>query len=321
MRGIRRWAWVLLLVAVAQPGRSSAASEQPSQETTNAPAKAPAAAAPATTPPKEERPTPKPLPRDAQCGPLPAFSAVHFQPGEELEYDIDVLAANAARMEVVALPKDKNTLPIRVRIKTNTLFNKMRRVKAEAKSYLSAKTLHPNRYTEDAQEDDERHVSDVDFFPKGQMANTIAVKSATNPSGSNSYNTVYDHYAHDGLDVLGAIYYIRSMDLKPGMSICFDVFSMRTMWRVWGEVSGIEKVPSPMGEVEAFHITGTAARLDNHDFQRELHVWITTDDKRIPLGALGAIDLGPVRATLTHAGRVDDNKKKESRAEGAGLDW
>jgi hypothetical protein len=220
---------------------------------------------------------------------------------------------------VTALPKENGAQPIRVRIKTNTFFNKVRKVKAEAKSYLNPKNLHPNRYSEDAMEDDERHVAEADFHPRNQPPATVQVRFATDPKGPASYTTVFDRYGHDALDVVGATYYIRSMDLKPGMPLCFDVFAMRHMWRVWGTVEGIEKVPSPMGEVDAFHIHGTSARLDDHAFQRDLHVWVTTDDKRIPVGAMGGIDLGPVRATLTRVSRPDDPQAKQSHVQG--LDW
>jgi hypothetical protein len=258
---------------------------------------------------------PKPVPRDAACGPMPVAALGHFAPGEELDYDIDVLGANAARMELTALPPERGMQPIRTRIRTNTFFNKVRRVKAESKSYLDARNLHPNRYTEDAQEDDERHLADVDFHPRNQPPATVQVRFATNPQGPQSYVTVYDRYAHDALDVLGATYYLRSVDMKPGMSMCFDVFAMRHMWRVWGTVEGIEQVPSPLGPVDAFHIHGTAARLDDHNFQRDLHMWITADDKRIPVGALGGIDLGPVRATLTRVSRSDSPQAKQSHVQ------
>jgi hypothetical protein len=262
----------------------------------------------------------KTVPLNAQCPALPRIAPnVHIGPGEELDYDLDVLTANAARMEMVTLPVEKGVMPLRVRIQTNTFFAKVRRVHAEAKSYLGPKSLHPLRYTEDASEDDDRRLADVDFHPRGQSSDTVAIKTATNPKGPASYTTVYGHFGNDALDVAGAISYLRAMDMKAGTPLCFDAYAMRHMWRVWGKVVGIEKVPSPMGEVDAFHIEGTAARLDNNAFQREMHVWITADEKRIPIGAMGGIDLGPVRATLTYAGHVGDDSKKESRAKG--LDW
>jgi len=63
---------------------------------------------------------------------------------------------------------------------------------------------------------------------------------------------------------------------------------------------------------------GTAARIDNPKFQRSLHVWISDDARRLPVGAMGGIDLGPVRATLTHVGKPG-GKAPESHAKG--LAW
>jgi hypothetical protein len=243
---------------------------------------------------------------------------VHLPAGEILAYDIDVLTANAARMEVETLPKANGLQPIRVRIKTNTFFNKVRRVKAEAKSFLNPRSLKPTRYTEDANEDDERKVADVTFNPAGQPASTVSIKYGTNPRSGQKLAEMFGRFGHDGLDELGAVYYIRSMDLKPGQPLCFDVYAMRRMFRVWGTVGAIEKVSTPAGEFSAYHVTGTAARLDQSSFQRELHVWITADDRRIPVGALGGIDLGPVRATLTHIGAPGGEAAK-SHAQG--LDW
>ncbi|MBS2032057.1 MAG: DUF3108 domain-containing protein [Deltaproteobacteria bacterium] len=259
-----------------------------------------------------------PMPTDAQCKPLPAVKTPHLPTGEMLDYDIDVLAANAARMEVETLPRSNGLTPVRVRIKTNTFFNKVRRVKAEAKSFMNNKSLKPMRYTEDAWEDNEHKVADVAFHPPGQPVGVVAIKFATNPAPAQPLGQVFGRYAHDALDELGAVYYIRSLDLQPGQQLCFDVYAMRHMFRVWGSVGPIEKVTTPAGEFQAYHVTGTAARLDDTNFRRDLHVWISADDRRIPVGALGGIDLGPVRATLTHIGQPGSDKA-QSHADG--MDW
>jgi hypothetical protein len=256
---------------------------------------------------------PKQIPSDAQCKPLPALVTPVFSPGEDLEYDIDVLTANAARMEVQTLPASHGELPIQVEVKTNTFFNKVRKVKAESRSYLSPKTLRADRYTEDAWEDEEHKVADVDFHPKNQPPQSVIIRYVTNPQSGGRYISVNGRYAHDALDVLGAIYLIRSLDLKPGLQVCFDAYAMRHMWRVWGTIGDVEKVATKAGEFSAFHLSGTAGRLDNPSFQRDLDLWITDDAERIPVGAVGGIDLGPVRATLVHLGRPNDQQPKQSR--------
>jgi hypothetical protein len=216
-------------------------------------------------------------------------------------------------MEVQTLPPVRGELPIQVDVKTNTFFNKVRKVKGQARTYLSPRTLRPNRYTEDAWEDDEHKVSNVDFHPKNNLPQSVVISYATNPQAGGHYLSVNGRYAHEALDTLGAIYLIRSLDLKPGLKICFDAYAMRHMWRVWGTIGDVEKVATKAGEFSAFHLSGSAARLDNPSYQRDLDLWISADSDRIPVGAVGGIDLGPVRATLVRVGHANDNQPKKSR--------
>ncbi|MCU0698976.1 MAG: DUF3108 domain-containing protein, partial [Myxococcaceae bacterium] len=67
------------------------------------------------------------------------------------------------------------------------------------------------------------------------------------------------------------------------------------------------------------HLAGEAARHDWQDARRDIHVWITADERRLPIAALGSIDLGAVRATLTSYTRPGD---KAAKAENKGnLKW
>ena len=117
----------------------------------------------------------------------------------------------------------------------------------------------------------------------------------------------------------GAIYLLRALPLKEGMTVCFDVYGIRRIWRVWGKVLPKEHVSLPVGEFEAWHLAGEAARLDLPDARRIVHVWISDDARRLPLAAVGMIDLGAVRATLTGFSRPGD---KGAKAENKGnLKW
>ena len=60
----------------------------------------------------------------------------------------------------------------------------------------------------------------------------------------------------------------------------FDVYGIRRMWRVWGTVAPREHVSLPVGEFDAWHLAGQAARLDIPQARREVHVWISDDVRR-----------------------------------------
>ncbi len=252
-------------------------------------------------------PSGPPMPSDEQCMPLPApREKAAFITGETLDYDIDALGAKAGTMTMRVLPAKDGGLPIEIHVETNSFFSKVRRVNGTGTSLLSQRTFHPLRYTEDATEDEIHRLAEVTFRPN-RLVHLYSVVNGS--SGEADFR-----YAHDGLDVAGTIYLLRQLPLKEGQSICFDSYGIRRMWRVWGKVEAREHVSMPLGEFDAFHIAGVAARIDNPRLRRDIHVWITDDARHLPLAALGSIDLGTVRATLTGFQRPGEKAKAETKA-------
>ena len=271
---------------------------------------APAPALP--TPPVAPTPKKSAFPADATClalgNPKAPFS---FGPGEALDYDLDALGARAGKMTMRVLPKRDEVLPIEVHAETNTFFSKVRRVNGTATSSLNPKTLRSTHYFEDTQENETHRVADVSF----RKNKTLKVVSTIN----NKTGDFELGWGNDVTDVAGAMYLLRQLEWKEGKSVCFDVYGIRRVWRVWGTVLPREHVSLPVGEFEAWHIAGEAARTDLQDARREIHVWISDDARRLPLAALGMIDLGAVRATLVNITRPGD---KGQTAENKGnLKW
>jgi hypothetical protein len=249
------------------------------------------AAAPAPAPPAA--PQPPPPPTDDQCLGLPAVKPPFaFVPGELLEYDLDALGAQAGKMQLRVLPVKDGALPIEVKAKSNTLFSKIRRVAADATSFLNPRTLRPIRYVEESSENEwQKHV--VARFHPGHRRLDVDW-TLNGRSGKSSYT-----HGREGLDVAGAVYLVRTLPWKPGVPICFDVYAVRRIWRLVGKVEGREHVSLPVGEFEAWHLSGVAIRMDDPRQRREVHAWISDDARRLPLVAVGTIDLGAVRATLS----------------------
>lgn len=259
--------------------------------------------------PEDNKPAaPAPAPTKSKLPPCPQGlptlrSPLAFAPGEELEFDLDAMGATAGKMTMAVQKKQNGSLPVQIKVQTNTFFSKVRRVNATAMSYLHPKTLRPSRYTEDAMENEQHRTVDVAFNAKDRSARVDYVMRGK-PGRS---NLVYDH---EGMDVAGAIYMMRQLPLKEGLPLCFDVYGVRRMWRMTGTVVKREHVSLPLGEFDAWHLSGTAVRLDNPKTAREVHVWITDDERRLPLAAVGTIDLGAVRATLTSYSRPGEKAQQ-----------
>jgi hypothetical protein len=251
------------------------------------------------------------VPRCTQVLPQPR-SPMAFAPGEMLDFDLDAMGATAGKMTMQVQKKQDGVLPVQIKVQTNSFFSKVRRVDATAVSYLHPKTLRSSRYTEDATENEVHRTVEVAFNP-----NRRSVRVDYTLKGKKGHNDLT--YEHDGLDVAGAIYMLRQLPLKEGMSVCFDVYGVRRMWRMAGTVLKREHVSMPLGEFEAWHLSGTAVRLDKPSQSREVHVWISDDARRLPLAAVGSIDLGAVRATLTSFSRPGEQARQSQGKEA--LKW
>ncbi len=252
------------------------------------------------------RAQPPAAPPDVECralGPLDPKRA--FSTGEVLEYALDAMGAEAGTLTVRVLPQKGDSLPIEATAATNTFFSKVRRVKATATSYLKARTLRPTRYVEDALENEVHRLSTVTFGP----GRTAKLEYATN--GRAGKRTL--RHGAEALDPVGAIFLLRQLPLKEGLPLCFDAYAIRTMWRVTGKVVGKEKVSLKVGQFEAWHLQGEAVAVNNPKLRREVHLWISADERRLPLASVGVIDLGAVRATLGSYSRPDGTVKAEGK--------
>lgn len=257
-------------------------------------------AAPDAGPP----PAQSPFPTDAECLALGSMQQpMTFGTGEELEFDLDALGAKAGKMTMRVLPQREGTLPIEIHAETNTFFSKIRRVNGTATSYLNPKTLRPTRYYENTKENEHHKVADVTF----NKDKTLTLVSTIN--GHTAQHQLRST-AKDLSDVAGAVYMMRQLEMKEGLKVCFDVYGIRAIWRVWGAVGPKEPASLPLGQFTAWHLAGEAARVDLPHMRRQVHVWLTDDARRLPLAALGSIDLGAVRATLVGFSRPGDARAK-----------
>jgi len=243
-------------------------------------------------------------PGECKALPSPRAGPVPFPTGESLSYDVDVMGVNAGKMSFEVLPRvgrgAKAQIPVQVRAKSNTFFNKVRRIKADLKSNLAVRTLRPVTFREDLHEGNFSRLGQVSFPTNEEK--WISLEWRSNRGGGKSRHG----FANDALDYVGAIFLFRALPLAVGQEFCFDVYAMRRIWRVVGKVEAREHVSIPAGEFEAYHLSAMATRVGpGKKLEREVHVWISDDEYRLPLAAIGVIDLGPVRATLGNVNRVD----------------
>jgi Protein of unknown function (DUF3108) len=236
-----------------------------------------------------------------ECG-LPALRSggPPWAPGESLAYDMEVMGvvkAGALSIDVQEPMFGGAQIPVRARFRNTSVFAKIRKVRATAVAWVDARTLRPERYREDAVVNGVIKTTDARFPPPPAEV-TIEIQSGADKK------TERRTPQGEAMDLLTAIYYLRAAALHPGQEICLDLVANWRYWHLVGKVAAKpERVESAAGIFDTIRVDATVARADPGAPSRPLHLWISTDSRHLLVAAVSEVDLGPVSAMLTRAGR------------------
>jgi hypothetical protein len=219
--------------------------------------------------------------------------------GEALSFDVDLMGivkAGTLSMDVQRPTLRGTQLPLRARFHNTSVFAKVRRIAGTAMSWVDATTMLPERFRDEVVENEVRRVSDARIPASGEVVieNQLGAERKTS------------RYARRGqvLDVLSAAYHLRAAALRPGQEICFDLVANRNYWHLQGKVAPkTERVESAAGIFDTLRIDATVTRADQPAARRPIHLWLSTDSRRLLVAAVGEIELGPVRAMLARVSR------------------
>jgi hypothetical protein len=233
------------------------------------------------------------------CGLPPLSAARPFAPGELLSFDVDVMGvvkAGTLQLAVEVPILDGAQIPLRARVRNTSVFAKVRQVRGVATSFVDAATLRPQRYRDEVDQDGLRRTTDTRLDRPGPL-----VRMAWT-SGEQQGVAEFER-RREPLDLLAALYYLRAAELRPGAAICFDLLANRRYWRLSATVAEKpEKVESPAGAFRTLRVDAQLVRADDATQTRPLHLWISTDERKLLVAVVSEVDLGPVRAMLARVG-------------------
>ena len=234
----------------------------------------------------------------AQVCPPQKLQAARFNVGELLSFKLDVLGIEAGTFEVrTARPPgsdDKRAaIEITSRARTSAFMSSnVAHYEAYATAQLG-RDFSPVKYREDVDEGELHRGTEVAFPPAPTGA--LAVKATKNGEPEK-----IDLQANpDVRDVLSALFVFRAQPMKPGTPVCMEVFAGRKIWKVTGSVAAFETIETPMGKQRTVRVDADSVRTDDAKVKRSVHVWVSDDERRLPLVAIGEMRGKVLRATLT----------------------
>jgi hypothetical protein len=101
------------------------------------------------------------------------------------------------------------------------------------------------------------------------------------------------------LDVLGSLYYIRTQQLAVGATYTIDVFSSAKVWPLSVKVKKRETIKVKAGKFDCFRIEPVLREPGIFISKgKKLEVWLTADERRMPVRMRSEVVIGHVSADL-----------------------
>ena len=234
---------------------------------------------PAFGPPAELAPPPyrEPLP-----------DVLPFGVGEWLRFSIDygVINAGGATMEVSEIRKiaGRECLDVHTEARSNAFFSKFYKVWDRAQSFLDAETLLPIRFEKHIREGGYRHDKLIKFDRNHNFA---------------LYENGDEVLMHPfSQDELSAFYYLRTLPLEVGRDVSIDTHSARKNYPAKVIVHRKETIEVEAGTFDCFVVEPVLKEGGIFTAKGTLTIWITDDERRIPVKMNTKVLIGSVSATL-----------------------
>ncbi|MBI4817006.1 MAG: DUF3108 domain-containing protein [Deltaproteobacteria bacterium] len=225
-----------------------------------------------------------------------------FGPGEEMSFDFHAAGLFVGRMDIkVGAPRatdGRQVLPLFGRARTTMFTASIQKFEGRYLSLIDARSLEPLGI---------RTESIYGSEPRAEQVSLSADRrSAKIKFQAGKAEGTRDYGQRDGalFDVLGLLYYARSIELPPNTKVCQEVVGDRRLWRMEGNILGVERIDTPAGKKDAVHVKLRFDRVAHPDFDNTKRPWIeidlflSNDVHRAPLAFTVANDKVTARAEL-----------------------
>ncbi len=113
-------------------------------------------------------------------------------------------------------------------------------------------------------------------------------------------------------DTLSSFFYFRSLPaLQPGTSYFIDIFDCKRLWNTEVQVLRREEITTPLGRFKTVVIKPLLKSEGIFARTGEMHIWLTDDDRRIPVLMKSKVRIGSITATLTGGNYWPDRPRQK----------
>ncbi len=238
----------------------------------------------------ESAPLPIP-PRLPSQGTLPPQDTLPFGPGERLVYEVRYLGVRTGTavlevLDAIAL-NGQEVYPLVSTAQSGDFASVFYPVNDRVESTLNTKGLYSESIKVSQHEGKQRREKQVAF-------NQVEHKAIQVEDGERE---VFDIPPNVN-DSLSSLYIFRTATLTVGSSVFIDVHESGKNWKLEVAVLGKETVTTPIGTFDTIKVQATPRYEALFLSKGSITIWVTDDDKKIPVLMKSKIKIGSITATL-----------------------
>lgn len=232
-----------------------------------------------------------------------------FEDGEKEVYQATwngmISVATAEVHTTQAVVDGKRVYQVRVEARTSKALDLIWRMRDTISSTFEAKALAPSRFIFKQRENSRAIDTEAHLDP-------VSKQWVVNRQQAGKKPRVY-RFESNTLDPITAVYLARSIDFKVGDKLFFKVFGGRNQYLLELFVEKKEMVGLRSGKsVEAYRIIPRIQNLTDKGYAgrlKEAAIWISTDERRVPVKLSSKIAFGSVQLEL-----MEDKRPPQSTA-------
>jgi Protein of unknown function (DUF3108) len=221
-----------------------------------------------------------------------------YENGERASYKASWNGVPVGTAEVQTTPvtvEGKKFYRVRIDAKTSRGLDLIWKMRDTITSMFDAKSLAPSRFIFNQRENSRVIDTEAKFNPASKKWSVNRWQEGKKPR-------LYDFDSNNTLDPITAVYLARSVDLKIGENMSFNVFGGRYQYLLDLKVEKKEPVKLESGAVvETFKVVPRVTNLTKKGYasrMTEAAVWISADDRRLPVRLWSKIFAGNVHVEL-----------------------
>lgn len=216
-----------------------------------------------------------------------------FGPGERLVFSVEygIVKAGSATLSVTGPEQYEGLMAYRItaNARSNPAFSAFFRVNDTNSALLDIVQLHTLHFSKNLEEGDYRSSEDVLF---DQEAGT-----AFYPEEDDEEERLVSIPPH-ALDVLSCMYYARTLPLEVGEVYTMDCHTDNDNYPLQVTVVREERIRVPAGTFDCILVKPELRSEGIFDQQGEILVWMTNDDRHMPVLMRSAIVIGEIACLL-----------------------